>query len=97
MAKRGRKKKGEQMPLMDVEPENAKAIITAAREYKAVQVKRMAALEREVDAKGRVLAEIKKAHLQTLDGGVIRFKYDGMLITVKPRDELVQVKEEETE
>ena len=100
MAKRGRPKKeeavaGEQLDLIDVAPENAKEIITAAREYKAAQVKRIAALEREVERKQELLSLVRDANLQRLKDGTIRFRLDGFLITVTPRDELVKVKQEE--
>ena len=92
----GRKKKHasrEQMDLIDVQPENAKAIIAEAKRYKAVQAERLKALEAETASKEKVLTLIKKANLQRLKDGTIRFKHDGFYITVTPRDELVTVKE----
>ena len=40
---------------------------------------------------------VKDAGLKRLDDGTIRFKVDGMLITVTPRDELIRVKEDDDE
>jgi len=91
----GRKKKEqEQLDLIDVKPENAKHIVNAARLYKQYQAARLAALKQEIDQKQTILALVKKAKLQPLEGGVIRFKVDGVTISVTPRDELVKVKED---
>ena len=90
----GRKKKEEQLDLIDVAPENAKAIVAKARIYKMRMDERRTALKKEIDAKQEVLALVKEAKLQPLEGGKIRFKYEGFTISITPRDELVQVKEE---
>jgi hypothetical protein len=87
--------KSEQLDLIDVQPKNAKEIVNAAKLYKKFQAARLSALEKETNQKQTVLELIKKAKLQPLDGGVIKFKNGGIIVTVKPRDELVQVKEEE--
>ena len=86
--------KGEQLDLIDVKPENAEAIIAAARLYKKYQLARLTALGKETDQKQKVLELVKDAKLQPLEGGKIKFKYDGFIISVEPRDELVKVIEE---
>jgi hypothetical protein len=86
---------GEQMDLIDVQPENAKAIIAEARVYKKAQETRLRALAKETASKQKILSFVRDANLQRLDDGSIRFKADGFDITVKPRDELVTVKEKE--
>ena len=95
--KRGRPWMAEQMEWIDVAPESAKEIIAVARRYKAAQAERLAALEKEVSYKQKILEEIHKAKLQPLEGGVIRFRYDGIMVTVKPRDELLTVKRDNEE
>ena len=88
---------GEQIPLLDVGPENAGPILEVARGYKKAVVARMRAGEKEVDLKVKLLDLIKKANLARLEDGRIRFRIDGMIITVKPRDELITVKDESEE
>ena len=55
---------------------------------------RVEALAEEVKAKQEILSLVKDAHLSRLADGSIKFKCDGMVITVTPRDELVKVKDE---
>ncbi len=88
---------GEQLDLLDVQPKHLKKIIAHARNYRAAVQRRMAALEEEVAEKQALLELIKAENLQRLENGQIRFKLDGMLITVTPRDELIRVKEEADE
>lgn len=94
----GRRKKdqteGEQLDLIDVSPANSKEIIKQARIYKKAQAERCEALAEEVESKQKLLSLIKEAGLKPLEDGVIRFRLDGFTITVKPRDELVKVKDD---
>lgn len=86
---------GEQLDLLDVSPENLKQIIPVAKQYRKAVKRRMVALEEETKLKGQILDLVKDAKLSRLADGSIKFKCDGMLITVTPRDELVKVKEAE--
>jgi hypothetical protein len=54
------KKEGEQLDLIDVQPENSKEIIAHAKNYRAAVKRRMAALEEEVAEKQKLLELIKK-------------------------------------
>jgi hypothetical protein len=85
---------GEQLPLIDVTPKHGKAILAIAKDYKKAVAARMRMGEKEVDLKGKLLELIKKENLARLENGSIRFRLDGMIITVTPRDELIKVKEE---
>jgi multidrug resistance efflux pump len=84
---------GEQLDLIEVAPENAKKIVAVARKYKSAQAERLAALEVEVAEKQNLLELVRQAKLPLVDGK-IKFKTDGYIITVTPRDELVKVKNE---
>jgi len=97
MAKKKNQTKEEQLDLIDVQPENAKKILSIARAYKKAQQARLAALKEETDLKEKVLALVKDAKLQPLPDGTTKFKIDGMTISVKPRDELVRIIEEKEE
>jgi len=101
MARKSRKSvdsgSNEQMELIEVGPENLRDIKPIARRYKAAMEARMEALAEESEAKQQILAMVKEAKLSRLQDGTIRFRCDGMVITVTPRDELVKVKEENAE
>ena len=84
---------GEQLDLIDVKPKNAKAITTAAKLYRDFMAERQGYLAKEIEQKQIVLDLIKKSDLKPLADGKIKFVCDGLVITVTPRDELVQVKE----
>jgi hypothetical protein len=86
---------GEQMDLIDVAPENMKKIKPLAKKYRAAVKRRMAVLDEEKELKDKLLDMVKAAHLSRLEDGTIKFRCDGMLITVTPRDELIRVKGEE--
>jgi hypothetical protein len=86
---------GEQLPLIDVEPENAKAIMRVARAYKRAQGERNVALAEEVKQKEKLLTLIKDANIPTDSDGNQRFRVDGAVFTVKRRDALVRVKFEQ--
>ena len=88
---------GGQMDLLDVSPENIKAIVAEAKRYKAAQQQRIQFGNKEAESKQKILALLHDAKLQRLDDGKIRFQHDGLNITVTPRDEKVTVKMEDEE
>ena len=92
-----KKNKEKQLPLIDVEPENMKEILGRARLYKEAQTERIAWLVQEKEHKQAILTLVKEAELKPLENGVIRFHCDGVIISITPRDELVQVKEDSAE
>lgn len=50
-------------------------------------------MAKKVEHKQKVLELVRAAKLQTLDGGKIKFEYDGVVISITPRDELVKVRD----
>lgn len=84
---------GEQMPLIDVTPENIKTILPAAKEYQKAKTSRMKATDKEVAAKNKLLGLVKNAKIKPLDDGTIRFRCENFTISITPRDELIKVKE----
>lgn len=90
-----RKKKtgGEQLDLIETQPENAKKIIKQAKIYKSAQAARIEALAEEVAAKKALLDLIHEAGLQRMPDGKIRFTADGFTITVTPADDKIKVKD----
>jgi len=96
MARKAKKEStsGEQLQLIDITPENLKAIKPIAQKYSAMVKRRLTVTAEETTLKAQLLELITDAHLTRLPDGTIKFKCDGMLITVKPRDELIQVRED---
>ena len=86
---------GEQLDLIETEPENAKEVARLARRYKKAQRARMAAGDEEADCKERLLLEVKEAGIKSGADGKYRFRAGDATITVTPRDELVSVKFED--
>jgi len=93
MAKKKGKKKGEQLELIDVQPENVKHIIEVARTYKKSMARRLKELADETKLKHKIIELVDAANLQPLKGGVIRFECDGVEISITPQDRQVKVKE----
>lgn len=85
--------KGEQMDLIDVGPENLKAMKPVARRYKAAQKRRIEALADEVKEKKRMLELIVGAKLKPDEDGVVLFTVDGMTVKATPQDWKLSVKE----
>ena len=88
-----KKKKGEQMTLIDVGPENLKAIVKEVRLYKKHQSARLAALKKETELKEKIRALVKEAKLQRLSDGTIKFEADQAVICVAPQDDLITIKD----
>lgn len=86
---------GEQMELIDVSPKKAKPIIASARILKRLQIARASAQEKENKQKAILLNLIEEANIQRLPDGKIKFHYDGITLTVTPKQESVSVKEED--
>lgn len=98
MGRMRKKERVEQIQLIDTTPENKKEILKVARQYKATQSDRVHALAEEKKLKAQLIELIKEAGLKPIDdSGTIRFKIEEVLISITPRDELVQVKEEDAE
>jgi len=93
--KKRKNPKQEQLDLIDIAPANQKELIKHAKFYKDASTERQAWLTEEVKEKQILLGLTKEAGIKADETGVIRFKVDGYQITIKPRDELVQVKESE--
>ena len=89
----GKKKSttGEQLPLIDIAPENSKEITACAKRYKKAQGIRIDALVQEKAQKAIMLDLVKKAKLKPLADGTIRFRCDGHTITVTPSEYKVKV------
>lgn len=91
--KLAKKTDGEQLDLIkDYQPKNKKDILRVARRYKTSQRTRMDAANVEADMKEKLLAVVKAAKIVPGPDGSYKFRVDGCTISVKPRDELVQVK-----
>jgi hypothetical protein len=86
--------KGDQLPLIDVTPENIKLIAPITKAYRKALAARQLALKEEVDNKQKLLALVKEAGLQRLPDGSIRFRVNGLLIVIEPQDDKVKVKDE---
>ena len=86
---------GEQMDLIDVTPKKAKPIIAAARILKRLQVARASAQDKENEQKAKLLNLVEEANIQRLPDGKIKFHYDGVTLTITPKQESVSVKEED--
>jgi hypothetical protein len=91
--KKESKEKGKQLDLIDVAPENSKALIAAGRRYRDALASRLKFGAEEKKFKQEILNLIVAAKLKPLKDGVIKFELDGLDFAITPRDMLVQVKE----
>lgn len=83
-----------QQDLIDVCPKNIKEIVATAKRYKEFQTTRLAAGKGEEREKQKIKDLVKEADLQPIEGGIIKFNYEGFTISLTPRDILVEIKEE---
>lgn len=88
-----KKEKGKQLDLIDVLPAKVKPVIKVAREYIKHRDARMEIQKKEVEYKHRVIELVQTANLRPLKGGVIRFTYDGLTISLAPKEMELKVKE----
>ena len=83
---------GAQGTLIDVSPKQSKELIEKGHAYKKAVKQRLLILAEEKNLKAEILEIIKRENLTPVDGK-IKFEVDGMMFTVTPRDELLQIKE----
>ena len=88
-------KTGEQLDLIDVHPKDARPIIAAAKILKKFQVTRSSAQDKENNQKALLLHLVEKANIPRLPDGRIKFHYDGILLTITPKQESISIKEED--
>jgi len=86
-----KEKKGEQLDLIEVGPENLKVIMDVTQEYKKVQKLRLDTLKKEVKLKDKIKGLVKAAELQPLKDGKIKFNSGGFTFCLTPRDELITI------
>lgn len=96
MAKKGKEaESGEQLELIDVNPENAKPLIRAARKYRKTITQRLEIQHREAKELLDLRELIEASGLQPLASGKIAFEYDGVTVEHTPQDAKVKVTIEE--
>lgn len=91
MATRRKTTNEEQLDLIDVSPENGKALKRAARAFKAAQTERKAWGEEEEKHKNKIVELVHEAKLKPDAEGVITFTLGDFTIKVTAR-ELVNVR-----
>jgi len=87
--------KGEQLALIEVDSKHVKQFKRIATKYKAAQKARSAALAEEIKYKDELIDLAKASDIQPDADGRMKFRADGCIISITPRDELVKVKFEE--
>lgn len=83
----------EQMPLIEVGPENLEAITKEVRIYKKHQFDRLSAGKKEVNQREKIRAMVKEAGLQRLPDGNIKFEADNAIVCIEPQEDLITIKE----
>lgn len=79
--------------LIDVTPENQKAILEFAKQLKRVQAKKKSLADDEKSIRHELIEAVHEAGLQPLENGVIILKINGMTLTVTPKEENVKIQE----
>ncbi len=83
----------EQVALIDTSLPNAKEIEQAARHYRHLAQERKALAAEEIEAKASLIAAVKATGIAPDAYGTIICVLGELTITIKPRDELVRVKD----
>ena len=97
MAQRRKTTEEVQLDLIDVGPENARAMKPVVRKYEEAKAERIAWLDTEAEQKKKLLELVKDAELKPNAEGVIQFSLNGTIITITPRDESITVKPPKSE
>lgn len=97
MAKKTEPEPGEQLDLIETQPENTKQIARIARQYKKAVAARQLEGKEEVKLKEKLRNAIKEAKIAPEADGSFKFTVQGIKISVEPRDELIKVKLEDND
>ena len=97
MAQRRKTTEEVQLDLIDVGPENARAMKPVVRKYEEAKAERIAWLGTEVEQKKKLLALVKEAGMKPNADGVTQFSLNGTIITITHRDEHISVKPPKSE
>ena len=92
-AKKKKKDEGEQQELFELLGEGSAEIQEAGTEYNKHLKIRLAALKKEVKYKEIIRELVKKAGLQRMPDGVIRFTAGEKEFKITPQDDKVQVRD----
>lgn len=83
-----------QLEIPGAERPKIKDIEVAAEEYVIARDRRMKQTEKEVEAKNQLTA-LMHAHAEEIgrdEAGGLSYRYDDMLVTLRPKDEVLKVK-----
>lgn len=83
--------KDEQMELIDVNPENVKPLLKAARKYRKTISARLEIQQKEAEEKAALRELIEKSELEPLENGKIAFNCDGVTIEHTPQQAKLKV------
>lgn len=77
--------------LMEIHDENAKKIIAKGKLYKKAQKERLKFGKKEAELKEELRQLIHELNYAPLEDGVIRLNFEGLIVSIEPRNELVKV------